>query len=330
MDGNRFKVRKAYRLLALSGLCIIITTLFPSSSALEVSTEDGRTTYEQGEIIIFHITGMNNSTVIVDLDHTYTNIIRNNTYLRKPYHYDNIALDENGTATVILELDPETDFGNTTATYGYWDLLLFEQNETGGQFEYLSFRYWVDVDTDIILQEQENTISLLLGMINDLLDGIWVAVGYLLFAIFVVIFIAVVWMIRKVFGEDPFTKGFRFLAKPVTAFAAGQPGDVDAVSHNRGETIEEVEWRSKDDAEGKARKLKRKAEKEYAVVDRIETTAQARSESHRTLAQQYEAEAERLEEFADSKDIATLKEIESMPKLIEKDDEAKKKKKEDG
>jgi len=322
MDGNGFKVSRRIRNMGLFGSAFALALLFLSSSfasGLEVTTEDGRDAYEQGEIIIFRISGMHNSTVYLNFVHIVTTRIGNNTTYQKDWYGLNpIILNETGKGTVFHSLDYQTVFGNQEATYGDWDFEVFESvNET--TIEFLSYRFKVEVNWDLVLrewddkhEEDEREQSAFLANLDN---RYW----WLVIVIFSMVFVSINWALKKSYGERPFWIATKMTAKALSSmFIMDQPGDLDAVSATEGKTTGEFLWRRKDDYGWQADRLRQKAQRERDKSDRILTTAKARTEHFVGVAEEYEIRAKQLDEAASQISVPAQERIESAPEMIAK------------
>lgn len=275
MDGNGFK---RVRMVGLFG-SVIIAVLFLSSSAqgLEVTTEDGRTEYEQGEFVIFRISGLNNSTVYLNFVHIVTTKIGNNTtYAKDWYGLSPITLNETGNGTLFHVLDYRLEYGNQEATYGYWDLEVFESvNET--TIEFLSYRFEVEVNLELLLREwdekdrekEEKDKAFIAGL--DARDNFknWVIVA--------LTFLFIMTVATHHLGENPvliFLRRFGILIGK--ALRTAEQGEVDAVSTSDGATLNEAKMRGQEDYEKLARDHKRKAHKARKKIQRIDVSARKR------------------------------------------------------
>ena len=319
MDRSGFKVNKYIKNVGLCGT-VIVMLLFPSSSCvsgLEVTTEDGRDAYEQGEIIIFRISGMNNSTVYLNFVHIVTTKIGNNTTYQKDWYGLNpIILNETGEGSLFHSLDYRTVFGNQEATYGDWDFEVFESvNET--TIEFLSYRFKVEVNWDLVLREWDEKHEEDERQQAAFLAGLDNRYWWLVIVIFSIVFISINWALKKSYGESPFWIATKTVAKSLRSlFIMDQPGDLDAVSATQGKTTAEFLWRRKDDYGWQADRLRKKARRERDKGDRILTTAKARTEHFGNVAKEYEGRAEEFDKVASEISVPTQERIESAPEII--------------
>jgi len=320
MDGNGFKVSRRIRNMGLFGSAFALALLFLSSSfasGLEVTTEDGRDAYEQGEIIIFRISGMNNSTVYINFVHIVTTRIGNNTTYQKDWYGLNpITLNETGKGTVFHSLDYQTVFGNQEATYGDWDFEVFESvNET--TIEFLSYRFKVEVNWDLVLREwddkheedEREQEALLAGL--DARDNFknWVIVG--------LAFLFMMNIATHHLGENPVLIFLRNLAMVIgRLFRTAEQGEVDAVTASDGATLSEWKWRERENTEklerdavkgrNKAkRKMKRIDKGADKRIDRIDQSRKARKELLEQRVKEYDDRVGMNRAKADSIDVPT-------------------------